>query len=598
VGYPRGRSRQSSLDGCRLGRTDTSRARGIGWKRALLLGGGLLLGLFLLRVGSWQPLAPGGREPDDGRFRVAGIVHVHTTLSDGGGSPEEVIEAARTAGLGFVAITDHNNLDAKPLEGYHGGVLVLVGSELSTNAGHVLALGIPDPAFRFSGDARDVLDDVRDLGGISFAAHPSSQRADLRWTGWDLPGPWGVELLNGDSEWRRAGGRLALTAALYGINRSYALLRSLSAPDAMLARWDAMLATRDVPGIVGADAHSRVPLTRGYAVRFPSYEALFSLARNHVVLDRPLSGDATADAARIVEALRDGRSYVGIDALADAGGVSFTAEGGGRRFTMGDQVPWSEGLRLRVTGRIPPGAQVSLLRDGESIARREDEATAEVSAPGVYRAEIRIGGWPTPWVLTNPIYVFDDEARRLRRRNAAWPEEPAPPEPARVLDEFEGSTSFETGSDAASTVNRDPLDPRGGVGGGGAALLDFHLAAPGPGRPHTYCALVDWTHRDLSGTTGLVFSIRSDGWYRIWAQVRDENPASRDEGTEWWFASIRTTPEWRRVALPYSRLRSINPATDGRLDLDQVRALVFVLDRGAVKVGTRGTIWIDDLGAY
>jgi hypothetical protein len=84
--------------------------------------------------------------------------------------------------------------------------------------------------------------------------------------------------------------------------------------------------------------------------------------------------------------------------------------------------------------------------------------------------------------------------------------------------------------------------------------------------------------------------------FRIWIQVRDENPRSADEKTEWWFASIRTTAEWRRVYLPFSRLRSINPQTDGRLDLDKVRALVFVLDSGAIKPGTQGAIWIDDFG--
>ena len=81
-------------------------------------------------------------------------------------------------------------------------------------------------------------------------------------------------------------------------------------------------------------------------------------------------------------------------------------------------------------------------------------------------------------------------------------------------------------------------------------------------------------------------------------QVRDANPASTDERTEWWFASVRTSPEWQRVAVPFARLRSINPKTDGQLDLDQVRELVFVLDKGSVKPGTPGTIWIDDIGVY
>jgi hypothetical protein len=52
------------------------------------------------------------------------------------------------------------------------------------------------------------------------------------------------------------------------------------------------------------------------------------------------------------------------------------------------------------------------------------------------------------------------------------------------------------------------------------------------------------------------------------------------------------------VAIPFSRLRSINKKTDGRLDLDKVRQLVFVIDRGAEKPGTQGTIWIDDVGVY
>ena len=60
----------------------------------------------------------------------------------------------------------------------------------------------------------------------------------------------------------------------------------------------------------------------------------------------------------------------------------------------------------------------------------------------------------------------------------------------------------------------------------------------------------------------------------------------------------RPRPTGARVHLPFARLRSINPKTDGRLDLDKVRALVLVLDRGSIKPGARGTIWIAGLGVY
>jgi hypothetical protein len=157
---------------------------------------------------------------------------------------------------------------------------------------------------------------------------------------------------------------------------------------------------------------------------------------------------------------------------------------------------------------------------------------------------------------------------------------------------------FEAGADTSSTAKREVLDPQGGVGGGGAARLEFRLGVATPQHPHTFAALVDRTKRDFAGRAGLLFSVRADGEYRIRVEVRDENPASRDEGTEWWFASVRTATEWRRVAIPFSRFRSINPATDGRLDLDKVRAIVFVLDQGEVKPGTTGTIWLDDVAVY
>jgi hypothetical protein len=178
----------------------------------------LLLGVlaWAIHVVRWKALPVVGEPAHDGYQRVPGVVHVHTTLSDGAATPDEVIAAARAAGLKFVVITDHNNLDAKKWEGYHDGVLVIVGTEVSTTAGHVLGLGIADPVFRFSGDARDALDDIEALHGAAFAAHPTSPRADFKWTGWDLPGSWGLEVVNGDSQWRAAGWlRLARTLALY-----------------------------------------------------------------------------------------------------------------------------------------------------------------------------------------------------------------------------------------------------------------------------------------------------------------------------------------------------------------------------------------------
>ena len=552
-------------------------------------------------VARWEPLAVSGPAPDDGYTRVRGVVHVHTTLSDGGGTPQDVAAAAKRAGLDFVAITDHNNLDAKPFEGYHDGVLVLVGSEVSTaSSGHVLGLGLrEDPAFRFSGDPRDALDDIHLLGGEAFATHPSSARPDFRWTAWDLPGPWGLELINGDSQWRAAGwGRLLRTGALYGLNPRYALLGSLTPPDDTLAQWDRLLAARPVAGIAGADAHNRVVVRKERGVRFPSYESVFGLAVNHVLLDRPLSGDAAADGRAVVDALARGQSYVGLDALAPAGGFFFTAESPAARATMGGTIAPDPAPRLRGGGRLPGGARLRLLRDGQPLLEAETALDVAAPGPGVYRVEARVPGREVPWLLSNAIAVFAPADAAARSARAAWPEPPEPPAATAVLDAFEGPTSFAAEFDESSAMETPVVAPAAGPDGSAAARLAFRLGAPGPGRPYTWCALVSRQPRDLSAGSGLVFSVRADRTYRIWVQVRDANPASADEGTEWWFASVRAGPEWRRVAVPFASLRSINPKTDGRLDLDEVRQLVFVLDGAAVKPGTEGALWLDNLGLY
>jgi hypothetical protein len=567
--------------------------------RLVLLAALALLGAWAIRVVLWRPLPLVGERPHDGWARAAGVVHVHTTLSDGGGTPQEVIRAARKSGLAFLGITDHNTLDAKPLEGYRDGVLVLVGAELSTPVGHVLGLGLDrDPPFRFNGDGLGALEDVRDLGGFPFAAHPFSARSDLRWSGWDLPGPWGIELLNGDSDARSAGPRLLLSVGLYRLNAGYALLQGLKPPGEVLRRWDEMLARRDVVGLAAADAHSRLHLTRKWSVRFPSYEALFSQSRDHLLLERPLSGDAAADRAAVLDALRRGRFYLGLDGLAPAEDFRFTVEAGsGERWTMGDHVAPRAGLRARAGGRVPKGTRIVLLRDGREAGESAESLDVALPGPGVYRVEARVPGWPVPWVVTNPVYVHDEGEREARARAAAWPG-PPPVREVRALGSLEGTPDFNPEFDPTSWMDAAARAPGAGPGGGEAWKLAFRLGAPSASQPFTWCALVNRQARDLSRWAGLRFLVRADGEYGLWVQVRDVNPASADEGLEWWLASARTSGGWRALRLPFARFRTINPKTDGRLDTGKTRALVFVLDGASVKVGTAGTIWIADVGVY
>ena len=141
-------------------------------------------------------------------------------------------------------------------------------------------MGLPQTPFPLGGEVRDVIEDVRRLGGMSVAAHPDSTRTELRLADWDAPFD-GLEWLNGDSQWRDeewpALGRSLLT---YPFRRAATLATLLDRPENLANRWDDLLRRRQVVGLAAADAHARVgpggdPYGRSLSLHVPSYEQMF-----------------------------------------------------------------------------------------------------------------------------------------------------------------------------------------------------------------------------------------------------------------------------------------------------------------------------------
>jgi 3',5'-nucleoside bisphosphate phosphatase len=76
-------------------------------------------------------------------------LHTHTTASDGVLPPEQLVDAAATAGLKAIAVTDHDTVDGvarAEIAGARLGIRIVPGVELSANVGdheaHILALGV------------------------------------------------------------------------------------------------------------------------------------------------------------------------------------------------------------------------------------------------------------------------------------------------------------------------------------------------------------------------------------------------------------------------------------------------------------------------
>lgn len=105
--------------------------------------------------------------------------HIHTTYSDGLGTPRAVLESALAAGLDVIAITDHDSvegaLEAREIAIREGlPIDVIVGTEVTTARGvHMLALFVEERLPMLRSAAYTVEEIVR-RGGVALAPHPLS----------------------------------------------------------------------------------------------------------------------------------------------------------------------------------------------------------------------------------------------------------------------------------------------------------------------------------------------------------------------------------------------------------------------------------------
>jgi hypothetical protein len=410
-------------------------------------------GLFATLRERWQwsppppdysgPAASEGRPPALPRYHdYAGALHVHTTYSDGLGTVADVAAAADRAGLDFVALSDHSNLDALTHgeDGWRGRTLVLVGTEITTDQGHLLAMDVPPTLLPLPNSAAEVQRAIQDSGGFGFIALPCDLKDHWRDFSARLPGI-GLEVFNLSAIARAKislPGFLLAWATYRGTRPQRAFHWVAARPTRELRLWDELMAVSGtegggptrVVGIGSLDAHAVMKVARRkYPI--PTYEELFRTLRTHVLTTQPLSGgnvparptppDARIDRALLHKSLAAGHCYIAYDNYGDSSGFVFEAVSAGNAALMGDAValpPQSDNGALPavlLTARAPrTRTLLHLYKDGKRVAAarggRLDYAATE---PGSYRIEVylyrrRLGRLclgVKPWVFSNPIYV-------------------------------------------------------------------------------------------------------------------------------------------------------------------------------------------------
>jgi hypothetical protein len=334
--------------------------------------------------------------------------------------------------------------------------------------------------------------------------------------------------------------------------------------------------------LAALDAHARLP---GPARPDPSpartiaaltsYVQMFRTLAQVAILDRPLSGEAGADARLVLSALRAGHTYSAITAIATPASLAFFASVNDTTIPMGESVEAS-GTSAAFHARVnDPGARVVILHNGLEVAagRGKADLNGEVT-PGPYRVEAYRPGAAVPWIVSNPIYAGSIPDRFGPGATPGLPALRFVPLPAREGWVIEKSATSE-GTVAAEQ---------------GAARFSFSL---GRGIPAgQYAALVTTLDATLSGEgfDRVRFTVRADQPMRLSVQVRLPGGSAGQR----WRHSVYADPTPRTVEVSLQDFQPADVTTSQRPVVAHVRSVLFVVDTINTSPSTRGTLWISD----
>lgn len=368
----------------------------------------LYAGYSWIAVSRYQviPLQSGTIPPDYVEFR--GVDHIHTNASEGAGSPEEILAAAKRAGLDFVVITDHNTMSSWEKEQWNSSSspLLLKGIEISTKSGHLLGLGLKKTHAHFSREAQDAINEIRSLGGIAVLSHPT--RPKTPWRNFSVEDFSGIEILNMNNVFSSVSRfKLLFLFPQACFNQKGALTSLLDFETSALSLWDTLNTRSKIYGFYGADAHGPA------FIGVPSYEAIFGVASLHLVARRPAADTLTEDVVRTL--LAKGSFYMAIDGLSLSTYVDFQLVRDGVALARIGET--CRGIRkndqLKFDALAPEGAAIVLMRNGTPYEKFEDSHfDIPLKLPGAYRIEIVIPKERNPygvekrWIVTNHITVL------------------------------------------------------------------------------------------------------------------------------------------------------------------------------------------------
>lgn len=335
-----------------------------------------------------------------------GDFHVHTAHSDGSCDQADArgpcpsiftFEAAKAAGLDFVAITDHNTItqlsDIRELQEAFPRTLLMPGTEITTFFGHANVVGATGFLDFQLGSPRlptlaKLFDQADAVNGFISVNHPSLPSGEAcMGCGWTAK----------DTDWSRV-------TAIEIVNG--ATLRTSGPEGAFngIRFWENLLKQgHRITAIGGSDNHDAKDTTG--AKQSPIGKPAT------VVFANALSTKG------VVAAVKSGRVFVDVAGLPGAT-LDIIAHATNKSASMGGELVLTTGERATIaapTSRLPPGARVEWISSGLVVGVPSDPAASQAKL--VHLEEGKSHGWIRVNVrdaegklllIGNPIYLRQD----------------------------------------------------------------------------------------------------------------------------------------------------------------------------------------------
>lgn len=331
------------------------------------------------------------------------VYHVHSNLSDGLQSPEEIARQARAAGVSLVLLTDHGrpNVASSNFRATINGVTIVGGSEATLPDGHFTFFGASQtPGLRVSSFPPEAMQDARSWGAFPVLAYPDDHRYGWHYWNADLH-PGGIEILNLFTSLRRTSLSQRVQLALFYPFSRYFFIKAISFPSESIAHWDAFLQHDRTWGFVASDAHGGFHITKFLPMKLPSYADTFSFVA--MGIEKRYSRDPEA-------AIRNGNFFNCIRGAAEPDKFEFSAQRGAHYFPMGSDAPENSDLHVAIAAQNE-AIRLVLKKNGAAISEAVADHIDLPNAPaGVYRVEAYLPHHPllhadVPWIFSNPIFV-------------------------------------------------------------------------------------------------------------------------------------------------------------------------------------------------